>query len=247
MKIVGDYHTHTLYSHGEGTIEQSVISAIEKGLKTLAISEHGPGHVVFGVNREKLKALKAEIIALRAKYPQIHIKFGLEANILNVAGDLDVDDDLIAELDFLMAGYHFGSVPRARHIIGDLFFHLSNLTVKWLPFLKKGCIRRNTRAVVNAIERYPLFAVTHPGAKGPIDIHQVARAAFLKGTLLEINSHHGHLTVENIILAKTHQVKFIINSDAHHPDHIGRCEAGVNRALAAGLTAEDVFNADIND
>ncbi len=247
MKITGDYHTHTLYSHGKGTIEDSVKSAIEKGLKTLAISEHGPGHILFGVNRTKLKALKAEIISLRVKYPELHLKFGLEANILNVDGDLDVDDALISELDFLMAGYHFGSMPRANHILRDLYFHLSNLLVKWLPMLKKGCVKRNTQATVNAINRYPLFAITHPGAKGPLDIHQVAKAAFLKGTLLEINSHHGHLTVDHITLAKSHQVKFIINSDAHQPDHIGCCEEGVKRALAAGLTAEDVFNADIVD
>ena len=42
MKILDDYHTHTKYSHGVGTIEDNVKSAIKKNLKTIAITDHGP-------------------------------------------------------------------------------------------------------------------------------------------------------------------------------------------------------------
>lgn len=243
MRITGDYHTHTLYSHGKGTVAQSVAAAAQLGLKTIAISEHGPGHVLFGVSKEKLKALKAEIVALRADYPDLHIKFGLEANIMSPEGDLDVDDELVGMLDFLMAGYHFGSTP--KRFFRDSTWHLANVLVRYLPFLKGYCIEKNTQAAVKAIERFPLFALTHPGAKGPIDVAKVAQAAFRRGTLLEINAHHGHLTEAAIRIAKRNHVRFIINSDAHQPDHIGRVAPGVERAIKAGLTAEDVFNAEL--
>ncbi|WDC83585.1 PHP domain-containing protein [Caloramator sp. mosi_1] len=45
IKIIGDYHTHTIYSHGKGTIEDNVKAAINKGLKEIVISDHGPGHM----------------------------------------------------------------------------------------------------------------------------------------------------------------------------------------------------------
>lgn len=243
MKILGDYHTHTLYSHGKGSVAESVAAASALGLKTIAISEHGPGHALFGVSRDKLKALKAEIEALKPSYPHLQIRFGLEANIMNKDGDLDVDDALLGELDFLMAGYHFGSTP--KRLFRDLGWHLANLLVKYLPFLKPYCIKSNTQAAIRAMERYPLFALTHPGAKGPIDVGAVARVAFLRGTLLEINAHHGRLSVEDIKIAKRQGTRFIINSDAHCPEHIGRVAPGVERAIAAGLTPEDVFNASL--
>ena len=54
MRQIGDYHTHTVYSHGKSTIEENVLEAMEKGLKTIAIAEHGPGHVFYGVSWNNL-------------------------------------------------------------------------------------------------------------------------------------------------------------------------------------------------
>ena len=47
--LTKDLHTHTLYSHGKGTPEENVLAAVSMGLKTVAVSEHGPGHMFFGV------------------------------------------------------------------------------------------------------------------------------------------------------------------------------------------------------
>ena len=52
--LTKDLHTHTLYSHGKGTPEENVLAAISCGLKTVAVSEHGPGHMFFGVRGRKL-------------------------------------------------------------------------------------------------------------------------------------------------------------------------------------------------
>ena len=45
MQILADYHTHTKYSHGKGTIEENVLEAISKGIKTIGISDHGYKHL----------------------------------------------------------------------------------------------------------------------------------------------------------------------------------------------------------
>ena len=52
MKLYGDYHTHTIYSHGSGTIRDNVEEALRKGLKEIGICDHGPGHYLYGVKRK---------------------------------------------------------------------------------------------------------------------------------------------------------------------------------------------------
>ena len=58
-RMIADYHTHTIFSHGKGTIEDNVQSAISKGLKEIAISDHGPGHLTYGVKRNSVPVMRA--------------------------------------------------------------------------------------------------------------------------------------------------------------------------------------------
>ena len=64
-KMVFDYHTHTTFSHGKGSIEDNVKAAIAAGLTGLAISDHGPGHLTYGVKRKDFPVMRAEIDRLR--------------------------------------------------------------------------------------------------------------------------------------------------------------------------------------
>lgn len=108
MNILADYHTHTLYSHGKGTIEENVLEARKKGLKELAITDHGPGHFLYGVSVQNLSKMRKEVDRLNGKYPDIRVLLGLEANVISIEGELDVDQRILSMLDILLAGYHFG-------------------------------------------------------------------------------------------------------------------------------------------
>ena len=80
--------------------------ASEKGLSSIAITDHGPGHLTYGIKMEKLPEMRAEIDRLKSVYPDIEVLLGVEANTLRVPPYLDVEDtDLF---DILLAGYHFG-------------------------------------------------------------------------------------------------------------------------------------------
>jgi putative hydrolase len=92
------------------------------------------------------------------------------------------------------------------------------------------------------MNRYNIDIISHPGAKGPIDVEKVATAAKQTETALEINNKHGHLTIEEIIIAKKFDVKFSINSDAHKPEDVGNVKLAIERAVKAGLTEEDIIN-----
>ena len=71
MKILADYHTHTIYSHGKGTIEDNVKVAISKGIETLGISDHSYGHLTYGVKRDDIFKMREEIDILNEKYKNI--------------------------------------------------------------------------------------------------------------------------------------------------------------------------------
>ena len=96
MQIIGDYHTHTIYSHGKGTIRDNVEVAINKGLKEVAICDHGPGHVIYGIKREQIFEMRKEIDQMNKEYGKhgIRVLLGLEANVMDYDGNIDVDDEM---------------------------------------------------------------------------------------------------------------------------------------------------------
>ena len=90
MKLFGDYHTHTHYSDGVGSIEQNVISASNKGLKQVAITDHSFSHMANGINPEDYEEQRIIIKELRNQYPEIEILHGVESNLMGLKGEIDV-------------------------------------------------------------------------------------------------------------------------------------------------------------
>ena len=240
-RMVFDHHTHTIYSHGKGTIEDNVKEAVAKGLESIAITDHGPGHLTYGIDRNKLPQMRAEIDQLQLKYPQIKILLGVEANTLRVEPFLDVAPEERPDYDILLAGYHFGilhagMVPNYLNKHAGLFGgETSTLKVK------------NTAMILDALyynEEHGnhIDVLTHPGDKGPFDIADIARACADTGTYIEINDKHHHLKVDEIKIAAAYDVKFIIGSDAHIPSRVGSFEGPLRRALEAGLDPARIVN-----
>lgn len=213
MDILADYHTHTIYSHGKGTIEDNVVEAISKGIKTIGISDHGYKHVTFGVKRKNIYLMRDEIDKLNEKYKEINILLGMECNILDNSGNIDMDDEIRKHLDYVMAGYHFGSTPTSLRSMlnhGDNYIRKSSKSKEY-----------NTEALINAMRKNDIFIITHPGDKGDVYIEEVAKVAKETNTKLEINSSHGYLNSRQLEKIKNIGTKFIIGSDAHIPQNVG--------------------------
>lgn len=241
MKLFADYHTHTIYSHGKGTIRDNVEAAIRKGLKEIVISDHGPGHLTYGVKRKKLALMRKEIDKLQREYDNIRIMLGVEANLISIDGDIDLKDEDFKLFDKVLMGYHNGAKPKTLRD-GYLLFARNYLS-KVIPSMREECKKANTEAMVRAINKYKIDIITHPGAKVDIDTRILAREAAKKGTSLEINSSHGYLTVEYVKIAMEEGVSFVIDSDAHRPEDVGNFTKGINTALKAGLPPERILNA----
>lgn len=240
MEIFGDYHTHTVYSHGKDTIRDNVEAARELGLVEVAITDHGPSHMTYGVKRENFKKMREEVDSLNEEYKDIKVLLGVEANIISCEGEIDINDEIAGMIDILLVGFHFGAKPRILKDAYDLY--ILNQICKSSEKLLSKSIDINTKAMINAINNYDIDLITHPGAKLNIDIIEVARAAGKRNTALEINSHHGHLTVEELRVAMNENVKFMINSDAHRKEDVGNVQKGLDRAIEVGLDKSKILN-----
>lgn len=240
FRLAYDWHTHTIYSHGRGTVEENVLEARKKGLKSVAITDHGPGHFGYGFRRKAVPQMRAEIDALNEKYDDIQIYMSVEANIINPSGRLDVKPEEFALYDFVNAGYHFGTL--GENPVASLLLHGCNLLASLLKHYPAWLVRKNTDLVVRALRAGKITVLTHPGDKAKVDLKEVFRACEETGTLLEISNRHSQLTVEEIRMAAEYDVKFICGSDAHVPQRVGTCERSAERVLAAGLDPGRVVN-----
>lgn len=235
-RMLYDHHTHTVYSHGKGSIEDNVRVAAAKGLSSIAITDHGPGHLTYGVDLGKVSEMRAEIERLKAVYPTVRVLLGVEANTLRRAPYLDVGEADKQKLDILLAGYHYG-VTRAGCVPNYLYQHVG---------LFRGgdaaLRRKNTEMICDALCHNHIDVLTHPGDKGPFDLDEIAHVCAQTGTLMEINMKHAHLTTQEIRQVARFDVKFIIGSDAHVPEAVGEYQASLARALEAGLDPARIVN-----
>lgn len=243
MKITSDYHIHSTYSknnHGKSTIEEVIKTSVELGLKEIAITDHGPKHFLYGIKKNKIVEAKNKVVEMREKYPQIKILFGVEANILSLSGDTDINDDLLNSCDIILCGYHSGVLFSSFNDFWN--FYVMNFIGKFNKSIKEKQIGKNTMAVVGAMNKYSINILTHPGDKIPVDIDKIAYVAEKSNTLLEINNHHQHLSSEEIKVAEKYDVRFVINSDSHFKDSIGGCSNAIDAAVKAGLDLNRIIN-----
>lgn len=235
MKAFAEYHSHTTYSDGKTSMEEMVKEAIRLGYETYGISDHGYMHQFFGVKYEDYPKMRDEIDRLQEKYPNIKLLLGVEANILDDRGNIDVDDHVLKYVDYVMAGYHFGS--KVKNFRG-LRNHANNYT----KIFGSREIDYNTNGLINAMKNNDLFILTHPGDKGAISTIDVAKAAQQTNTVLEINAHHGHLSLHQLMEVKNIDIKFSVGSDAHRPEHLKHISDAIDRAQMAGIDPSRVIN-----
>lgn len=239
MRITVDCHTHTIFSHGRGSMEDNVLAAMHKDLAAVAITDHSPGHMLYGVKRKRVGPMLEEAARLREKYRgRIEIWIGLEGNLCSLDGETDLPSEK-GPYDLFLLGYHRASRLATRDI---LWFGVQNgLLATERSYARRAL--KNAEALARAIRRYPIDIISHPGLYIPVDIGILARAAAEKNTALEINGTRPTLSVEQIHLAKSLGARFIINSDAHRPERVGCFERALAVANAAGLEAKDILHA----
>ena len=220
MILTADYHTHTPYSHGKNTVAENACVAKEKGLKEIAVSDHGFAHLAFGVSRKKLSACRAECENAQKEYG-ITVLLGMEANILGASGKTDMKVSDYDDFDIFLCGNHIFVAYESfgewwRYGVGNI------LSRKFRSRPSDKLIAHNTKAYIQTIKNNPVDILTHLNYLCPADALEVAKCAADYGTYIELNSKKQHLTDEelNEIVQKTN-ARFVVDSDAHALDRVG--------------------------
>ena len=242
MILLGDYHTHTKYSrknHGKGTVLENACVARDKGLKQIAITDHGFNHWMFGIKRKNIAELKEEVLNAR-EITGVDILLGVESNLISADGSIDVVEGDYDNLDILLMGFHR---LVKMETIKDLFYinYANGLSI-FSP--SKERVSRNTTAFLKALDKYPIDVITHLNFGFPTDTLAVARMAKEKGTLIELNGKRINFTDKELEIMASEGVKFIVNSDAHSPDRVGEVNKALNLIFRLGLPLNQIVNID---
>ncbi|MEG1751472.1 MAG: PHP domain-containing protein [Clostridia bacterium] len=240
MIILGDYHTHTKFSHGKGTILENALFARSKGIKEIAITDHGFNHITYGVNRKNIEQIKKEIENAK-QISGVNVLFGVEANFTSLDGTVDLTPFDLEMLDIVLVGHHRFVKPVATNDWFNLF--LPNMFSNFYkPSLSR--IEKNTNVVLKALEKYPIDVLTHPGYKFPVNMKSIAKMAMQKGTYIEINGRKNVISDEDILWMAEEGVKFILNSDAHIPTAVGDVGKSISIVTRLAIPHEQIVNLD---
>jgi DNA polymerase (family 10) len=214
--LVGEMHAHSTWSSdGKNSIEEMALTARGRGYAFLCLTDHS-----HYLRERRLQAQWKEIEEVNARVEPFRVLRGIEVNI-RADGSLDVDDDVLAQLDWVVASIHtaFDRSPTER-ILGAL----DNPNV--------DCIGHLTGRRI----------LKRPGAE--VDIERIVERAAETGTALEINSQPDRLDMRDTHarLAGEAGVLVPINTDAHEARALAHAELGVGLARRAWLTKDHVLN-----
>lgn len=224
--LTRDLHTHTVFSHGKGTPEENVLAALSMGLSSVAVSEHGPGHIFFGVRGKRLLELRREMDRLKEKYSgRIEVLFGIEGNLTGY-GLADIPKELLDAFDVRLLAFHKGGRP------GDGFGFARSLESLHMGGPDPV---KTAQALLAAGERYKIDIFAHPGLYVKCDIPTLARGARELGIKLEINAARVTMSDGELRQAAEAGAEFIIGSDAHWPSRVGDDALALAAAKRAGV------------
>lgn len=204
MKALIDLHTHTIVSgHAYSTVQENIQAAIKQGLKYLGISEHAPKmpggpHPFYFHN---IHCIPREVDGLK-------ILRGIEANIIDYNGNIDVEDDMLKHIDYIIASLH-------------------------TPCINPGNKQENTNAILSVMDKDKVKIIGHlDDSRFKVDYEPIIKKAKEKNILLEVNNSSLKPTSfregawENIAtmleLCKQYNAKVILGTDSHISYDIGK-------------------------
>ncbi|MBI1368078.1 MAG: DNA polymerase/3'-5' exonuclease PolX [Planctomycetes bacterium] len=222
--IKAELHAHTTASDGLWSIEELAEAAKRRGFHTVAVTDHSASSVIAnGLDAKRLEKHIEAVHAANKNIKGITILAGSEVDIL-ADGKLDYPDELLAELDIVVASPHVALTQEPN---------------------------KATARLLAAIENPYVHILGHPTGRlvgrreglSP-DMAKLIKAAADTGTALEINAHHYRLDLRDVHARAAIEagVKLAIDCDAHGPADLDELRYGILTAQRAWVTADDVVN-----
>lgn len=220
-----DVHTHTIASgHAtRATITDMAKAAVSNNLSLLGISDHGPA-TLGGGKPSYFRSLSHS----QKKRFGVEMLYGAEVNILDNAGKLDLDDEILKNLDYVIASVH-------------------------KPVKKPGTIDENTTAYIEAMKNPYVSIIGHcDDERYPVDYLTLVQAAVEHNVLLEINNsslspdgYRGDTKFNALMilnLCKHFHHPVLLSSDSHGAKHVGDCNYAEELIKLAEMPEELVLN-----
>ena len=225
-QLKGALHNHSTWSDGKNTLEEIAAHMEELGLEYWAITDHSKAS--FQANGLDAKRLREQIVEIKklnekiaARGSDFRLLTGSEVDILK--DGLDFDDDLLAELDVVVASLHVAGSNEAE----------------------------NTKRLIRAAENPHVHILGHLTGRlllerepYPLNVHAVIDACAATGTWIELNCNPWRFDLDwrHWFYAKSKDVKCVINPDAHKNVHAGFLRLGAGMARKGWLEQTDVVN-----
>ncbi len=224
MKAILDLHTHTIVSgHAFSTVKENIEFASKRDIKYLGISDHAP-NMPGGPHKfyfQNLKVIPREVEGVK-------VLRGIEGNIIDLDGNLDIDKDLYSGVDYVIASLH----P---------------------PCVEAGTKEENTNAIIKAMDIEKVKIIGHPDdSRYPLDYEAIVLKAKEKNILLEINNSSLNPNsfregakenlIEMLKLCKEHNVRVIMGTDSHICYDIGKFDNCENLIELINFPKELVIN-----
>ncbi len=223
--LTAELHSHSTWSDGVETIEGMVEAARRRGLKLLAMTDHTASlGIANGLNIERLHSQRNEIDALQAKLgSEFTVLQGAEVEI-KADGSLDYPDEILAELDIVIASLHVSlRQPRAEV----------------------------TARLIKAMHNPHVDIIGHPTGRllpnregADLDMDAVLEAAKQTGVCLEINANPTRLDLDEVYAHRAYEegILMSIDTDAHQPADLDLVEYGVSVARRAWVPPAGILN-----
>lgn len=242
MILSGDYHTHTPYSHGKNTVLENTLAAKAKGLKEIAITDHGFNHLLFGLKRKKLADLRKEIDEAE-KLTGLNVLMGMESNLISLGGETDMRKTDLQHFDIYLCGIH--EVLKYKSFSDMYRIMIKNYSAyKFARKPSNKVIEDTTKAYIEAIKNNPIDILTHINYKCYCNLKEVAKCCADYGTYIEINTKKRHISAEELNEMASVGVRFVIDSDAHSADRVGDTKIAEELLSEADVSLDLIDNID---
>lgn len=222
--IVSDLHLHTTWSDGAHSVTEMGEALIDRGYTHAVVTDHSQYlKVANGLTPERLAEQAKEIMVFNETHPNFRLYRGTEMDILP-NGSLDFEDDVLKELDFVIASIHSSFTQSQDKIMARLKTAIDN------PYVHM--IAHPTGRIVG-----------QRGGYDP-DVPTLIDWAAASGKILELNAnpHRLDLCVEYLVLAMEKNVPIAINTDAHAIDQLRFMDIGTKYAQKAWLKKDLIVN-----
>ena len=230
--LKGDLHMHSDWSDGGSPIEEMVTAARDLGHEYVALTDHSPRLTVArGLTAERLREQLQVVKELNKKMAPFRILTGIEVDIL-VDGELDQDEDLLGQLDLVVASVHAKLGMEAHHMTERILKAVASPHVDVLGH----CTGRKVKGFGDALREVR--------ARSAFDTQLVFDACAAFETAVEINCRPERQDPPPELLDQALDAGCLISidTDAHSPGHLEFLSYGCDKAVAHGIDPDRILN-----